>query len=204
MNYQKLTKKGLDFYEVSSAFQKAIRRGEEEVAMRMGEELFDSGFGEYCWKRMKIITSEDVGLAEPNMPAVIWSLYQMYQEQVKKHDTKHCPERLYLYHAIILLARAKKSRYIDWALTYIRETNKKMELVIPDYAYDMHTIKGKSLGRGMDYFYRESSKLENKAEIEGEEEMKQKSYESEPKEWDNPAEPEEFDNPVSDLFGFNM
>ena len=53
MNYQKLTKKGLDFYEVSSAFQKAIRRGEEEVAMRMGEELFDSGFGEYCWKRIK-------------------------------------------------------------------------------------------------------------------------------------------------------
>jgi replication-associated recombination protein RarA len=177
-----VTKKGLDFFEVSSAFQKAIRRGEEEVAMRMGEELFDSGFGEYCWKRMKIITSEDVGLAEPNMPAVIWSLYQIYQEQVKKKDEKHCPERLYLYHAIILLVRAKKSRYVDWALTYIRETNKKLKLEIPDYAYDMHTRKGKAMSRGMDHFYNEGSKLENIARIDGEEEMRQKSFESEPSE----------------------
>ena len=42
---------------------------------------------------------------------------------------------------------------------------------LPDYAYDMHTRKGKSMGRGLQYFYQESVKINNANRIPGEDEM---------------------------------
>ncbi|WP_074818989.1 MULTISPECIES: hypothetical protein [Bradyrhizobium] len=32
-------------------------------------------------------------------------------------------------------------------------------LEIPDYALDMHTMKGKAMGRGLDHFRKEGAKL---------------------------------------------
>ena len=89
------TTNGYAFSEVASAFQKSIRRGLEEEALYWGTELDKSGYGEYVWKRIRIIVSEDIGLAEPMLPAVIWSLYQMWVAQRKKKDEKHNPERLF-------------------------------------------------------------------------------------------------------------
>jgi hypothetical protein len=34
---------------------------------------------------------------------------------------------------------------------------------IPDYALDMHTMKGKAMGRGLDHFRKEGAKLVNRA-----------------------------------------
>ena len=51
------TKRGYDFGEVASAFQKAIRRGDARLAGYWGLELYDSGFREYVWKRLFIILS---------------------------------------------------------------------------------------------------------------------------------------------------
>ena len=51
-SFQRLTKKGYDFYEVASAFQKSIRRGLLEDAMYWGIELYESSYEEYAWKRM--------------------------------------------------------------------------------------------------------------------------------------------------------
>src|SRR5690606_7436177 len=116
MAYQSMTKQGHQLFEVASALQKSIRRGLEEEAMYWAVELFNSGFGEYLWKRLRIITSEDVGLAEPMMPATIEALYRAYVDQAKKKDEKHAPERLYVTHAVLLLCRAQKSRLVDWTL----------------------------------------------------------------------------------------
>ena len=69
--HQMTTKKGYDFFEVSSTLQKSIRRGDEETALFFMVELVNSSYDEYVWKRLKIIASEDVGLAEPMMPATI-------------------------------------------------------------------------------------------------------------------------------------
>ncbi|WP_226591626.1 hypothetical protein [Microseira wollei] len=97
------TTNGYNFSEVASAFQKSIRRGIEAEALYWGTELDQSGYGEYVWKRMRIIVSEDIGLAEPMLPAVIWSLYQMWVAHRQKKDEKHHPERLFLIHGILLL-----------------------------------------------------------------------------------------------------
>lgn len=159
------TANGYMFSEVASAFQKSIRRGLEEEALYWGTELDKSGYGEDAWIRMRVIVSEDIGLAEPMMPAVLWSLYQMWLAQRKKKDEKHYPERLFLVHGILLLVRAKKSRIVDHAtITYYAGALPHQE--IPDYALDKHTMRGRSMGRGFDHFFTEGIQLANAADLE--------------------------------------
>lgn len=158
--------------EVASAFQKAIRRGLEDEALHWGVELDLSNFGEYAWKRMRIMTSEDVGLAEPNLPATIYGLYQNWADQRRKKDVKHGPERLFLIHAILLLVRAKKSRIVDHALiTYYGNHTPR---AIPDYALDKHTGAGRRLGRGVEHFFSEGIQMANKSELVDEYEVSAK------------------------------
>ena len=53
------TIRGYDFGEVSSAMQKAIRRGETPYAGYWALELWASGFGHYVWKRLLTVSAED-------------------------------------------------------------------------------------------------------------------------------------------------
>jgi len=179
MGYRPIrTEKGYAFFEVASALQKSIRRGEEEIALYFSVELSNSGYDEYLWKRLKIITSEDIGLAEPLMPAVILALYEMYRDQKKKRDNQGS-ERLFLAHAVMLLCRARKSRLVDWTVISLWGEHEQKEIPIPDYAYDKHTAKGRSMGRGLDHFYQEGTKLSNAVLLPGEEERKQRAYDIE-------------------------
>lgn len=162
------TKNGYEFFEVSSAFQKCIRRGLEDDALFWAVELSISNFNEYLWKRIRIISSEDIGLAEPNISSEIWSLYELYREQAKKKDDKHFPERLFLVHAVIKLCRAKKSRHIDWQTVYAFGCHQSRFREIPDYAYDKHTKKGRKMGRGFAHFIEEGCKLEVHEPVLGE------------------------------------
>ena len=171
MSYQMKTKKGYDFFEVSSAFQKSIRRGLEEDALYWAAEMYHSNFDEYLWKRLRVITCEDVGLAEPHLMATIQALYQTYQDiKKKKKDQSSQPsERLMLVQAVMLLCRAQKSRVICHASIHFFRTHDFNHKPIPDFAYDQHTRKGKAMKRGLPHFFDEGAKLENMAEIEGEE-----------------------------------
>jgi hypothetical protein len=65
IKYIPLTNKGYSFFEVSSALQKTIRRGHEKEALYWGWELELSNYGKYFWKRMTIISVEDIGAATP-------------------------------------------------------------------------------------------------------------------------------------------
>lgn len=53
--------------EVISALQKFIRRGETELAVRAAYELYLTGeeLTAYLWRRLLVISAEDVGLGEP-------------------------------------------------------------------------------------------------------------------------------------------
>lgn len=169
--YDIKTKKGYDFFECSSALQKCIRRGREDEALYWAVELYDSNFGEYVWKRLRIMSSEDVGLAEPLMPANIWALYRMYQEQAKKKEDKNEPQRLFLTHAVLLLCRARKSRMIDWSLLWAWLTHPFRRLEIPDFALDKHNERGRRLGRSWKHFFDEGTRLYPHQQAEGENEM---------------------------------
>jgi replication-associated recombination protein RarA len=155
---------GYNLGEVASSLQKCIRRGQEDGALFWATELDLSGYGEYCWKRLKIISSEDVGMAEPGAAAEILALYQNWSAQRKKGDTRHGPERLFLVHAVILLARAKKSRLVDHALIVYYE-GMRAQRPIPDVALDKHTARGRQLKRGHEHFWSEGAVVTNPGEV---------------------------------------
>ena len=173
--YDITTEKGYDFFECSSAMQKCIRRGLEDEALYWAVELYNSGYSEYVWKSLRIMSSEDVGLAEPGISSEIWALYSMFKEQAKKKEDKNEPQRLFLTHAVFLLARSRKSRLIDWALIWGWFTHKFRKLTIPDFAYDKHNERGRSLKRGWGHFFREGSLLENHSLQEREDEFRQRA-----------------------------
>ena len=161
---QILTRKNYDFYECSSSLQKEIRRGNEKKALFFGIELFSSGYGKYLWKRLLVISSEDIGLADNNIPTQINSLYNNYKIVQELGDT-HGSEVI-IIQAIMILSRSKKSRICDHAKVYALVTDDNFE--IPDYALDNHTRRGKIKGRKFDFFIEEGARLENETPIEDE------------------------------------
>ena len=168
-SYQKLTKKGYDFYEVASAFQKSIRRGLLEDAMYWGIELYESNYEEYAWKRMIIMASEDVGLGEPSCVVQVMAFKQSFDYLHMRKDMG--AKKLPFTHAIAVLVNSRKSRFIDHAITVYWQQNREEIKEIPNWAFDMHTRRGKAMGRGLDYFYKESCKITNANKVEGEEEL---------------------------------
>lgn len=151
------TDKGYDFFEASSAFQKCVRRNLEDDALYWGTEFINANMHNYLWKRILIITMEDVGLANHNAPAHITGLYAIYQDMLKRKD-KHW--KLATFQAIMYLCRSDKSRLVDWTkntqLHYHRTENKE----VPDFALDIHTRRGKKMGKTINDFFTEGSKLE--------------------------------------------
>ncbi|OIN61174.1 hypothetical protein BLX24_03695 [Arsenicibacter rosenii] len=176
--YEQKTDKGYDLFEVSSAMIKCIRRGQEDEALYWAVELYNSGFVEYTWKRLRILCSEDVGLAEPGLPAEIWALYEMHREQAKKKEDKNEPQRLFLTHAILRLSRARKSRMIDWTLIWAWLTHKFRFFPIPDYALDKHNERGRRLGRSWYHFFTEGTLLHPHYEVDREKEMRSRAQDA--------------------------
>ena len=173
MTFSELTTPGgYKVGEVASALQKCIRRGLAEDALFWATELDltrtgpdCNGFGEYVWKRLKIIASEDVGLADNSAAPTIQALYQSWLEQRKKKDVKNAPERLFMVHAVLFLAGCRKSRTVDHALIAMYEAPRAVR-TIPDFALDKHTAAGRKLRRAWKHFWEHGARLENKARLD--------------------------------------
>jgi hypothetical protein len=114
---EQVTPGGYGVDEVTSALQKAVRRGHEDEAVFWASELDLAGFGNYVWKRLRVIASEDVGLADTNVAIAVRVLYE-------KGDRP------------------------------------AMRMAIPDIALDMHTARGRRMGRGKAHFLEEAGRLE--------------------------------------------
>ena len=158
--YKVTTVNGHLLAEVVSALQKAIRRCQVDDALYWAVDMYLTGYDEYCWKRLKVIASEDIGPAEPHLPATLAALYQTYTELKKKKDP-HDPQKLPFVHAVILVASARKSRIVDHALIHHFFNHVQLKREIPDCALDKHTLRGKQMGRGFDHFFAEGGRLEN-------------------------------------------
>ncbi|MCJ7609236.1 hypothetical protein MUP00_06160, partial [Candidatus Bathyarchaeota archaeon] len=147
------TVRGYDFYELLSALQKDIRRGREYEALFWAAEL-ETFNATALWNRLRIIASEDVGIASPFVPVIVDTLHRQYLEFKKNRNDAW---RLFLANAVLLLARCTKSRMVDDLVnvvyTEILQDEKRPE--IPNYALDMHTARGRTMGRGIEYFISE-------------------------------------------------
>lgn len=141
--------------EVSSALQKSLRRGLERESLFWATELDLAGYGNYVFKRLRIVASEDVGPADSQVAVQVRALYENWLDARKgkpKEQRFAIGERLFLLHAVVVLARAPKSRIVDHALMVMYEGDRE-PLEMPDWALDKHTARGNRLGRGHEHFF---------------------------------------------------
>lgn len=158
--YQLRTIRGYDFYEVASAMQKAIRRGDARVAGYFALELWHSKFSDYVWKRLFVISAEDCyGIITQEIES-LFKAYCFINEKAKEPKG-----RIFVSKAVLLLCDCRKNRDADHLqnLIYDRadcevekwlEDVRKQPIVVPEYTFDCHTIKGKRMGRTKADFFK--------------------------------------------------
>lgn len=152
---------GYDFFEVSSAMQKAIRRADTGVAGFFALELWTSGYRDYVWKRLYTISAEDCyGIITKEIEA-LWQGHELVNK--KPAEPKG---RIFVSKAVILLCECRKNRDADHLqnLIYDRrdidiekwiEDVRRYPIPIPAYTFDVHTRKGKKRGKTKEAFFRE-------------------------------------------------
>ncbi|MCL2367624.1 MAG: hypothetical protein FWC72_01385 [Oscillospiraceae bacterium] len=141
-----------------SALQKSIRRGEAEIAVRVAYEMYITSpqFLEKLWRRLLVISAEDIGFGEPSAPILVDTLNRMRQE----FPYNDGDQPVFFFHAIRYLCRQKKERSTDELKNIvIKEFEQGAVPEIPDYALDMHTAAGRALGRDEAHFLLEGSKV---------------------------------------------
>jgi hypothetical protein len=175
--------------EIKSALQKAVRLGDEHLALQCMVELDLSKKTQWLWDRLHIFASEDVGLARLGLHREIEDLHDQwkirYRENPSEQGQRHHPDRLFLKHAVLLLVRVQKSRLVDHALITYYENQQPIEIPddckqaaamfdheepieIPDSAVDKHTARGRNkLGRkgaaGINHFFDVGANLKNES-----------------------------------------
>ena len=161
------TKRGYDFYEVTSTFQKAIRRNDPKIAGYFGLELFHSGYMNYVWKRMFTISAED---CDGIITKEIDSLYNGYM-LINKTEKNKIKGRIFVSKAILLLCKHPKNRDADHLQNLVYDNkinitddeiegllNSTERETIPDYAFDVHTSVGKRRGKTKKDFFEDELK----------------------------------------------
>jgi len=147
-----------NYFLYLSAFQKCVRRGMEKEAYKFASKIEDVN-PKSLWNRIKIITSEDVGV-NPVIVSAIDTLDKWYWEQIRAGNSGG---RLHLLNAILILCRMPKCRDCDNLLisTDIKMMLRKEDMGIPDFAFDKHTAEGRKMGRGYDHFFEVGTKCDN-------------------------------------------
>ena len=160
------TKKGYNFFEATSAMQKAIRRNDAKIAGYFALELYHSGYYLYVWKRLLTISAEDC-----YGETITTEVYNLYRSFMLINDGRPDVDRgrIFISKAVLILCRTPKSRDADHLQNLVYDKNKvssegvdeiirtarKENLQIPDYAFDIHTKKGRYLGKTKKEFFLE-------------------------------------------------
>lgn len=165
------TKGGYDFYEVASLLQKTLRRGDMVLAARAANELFPK-YNNYIWNRLMTVSAEDCA------SLVTSEIVALYDGWLKVNNGKNTGEkgRVFIAKAIVILAKCKHARDADELNLLVSdrypEDSFAAEVVapvealigvdsedftIPSYVYDVHTRRGKRMGKTKPQFMVEES-----------------------------------------------
>lgn len=159
------TRNGIQADLVISALQKSIRRGLAEEAVSFAYEMYITSpeLEDKLWRRLQAIAVEDIGFGDLSAPILINTLNQTRQN----FPYSDADRPIFFVHAIRFLAAAKKDRTSDLLKNIIiMEFEYGRKPVIPDFAIDMHTEKGQSLGRDFKHFLEEASRVENELQVQ--------------------------------------
>jgi hypothetical protein len=157
-----VTYHGLPALVCRSALQKCIRRGMEREAMLFACELFHTSkaFCSMVTNCLEVVAHEDIDcLAAPTIVPFVAAAAQQARDWYD--PDKPGKSRMAIGNIIRLLCRAPKSREGDHFQMAVGLANALEDELpeIPDWALDMHTPAGKRLGRGVEHFLTESTKL---------------------------------------------
>jgi len=142
-------KGGEQHYDVISAFIKSIRASDPDAAVYWLARMLDGGEDAlFIARRLVILASEDVGLADP----------QAIQVAIAAQQAVHfigMPEGFYpLAHATLYLARTKKSNSVGRAYSSaMRDVQETRNDPVPLHLRNAPTALMKGFGYGRDYHY---------------------------------------------------
>jgi replication-associated recombination protein RarA len=159
-----ISRNGIQGDLLISALQKSIRRGLVEEAVAVAYEMYITSeqFEDKLWRRLLAISVEDVGFGDLSAPVLIHALNQMRKE----FPYTDADRPIFFMHAIRFLATAQKDRTSDNLKNIIiTEFEYGRTPVIPDFAMDMHTEKGRAMGRDFKHFLQEGSLVENELPV---------------------------------------
>jgi len=144
-------------WECISALQKAVRRAQEPEALHWFLELEGAALFAWAVNRLRIVSHEDIGLADPT--AALFANHA-FDLAAKWKRGKNDAWKIAAGNGIRALCRAKKSREGDHFQAAVQGRRADgWHPDIPDFALDKHTRRGKKLGRGLDHFRNEGTKL---------------------------------------------
>lgn len=150
--------------ELVSTLQKSIRRGLVENAALVAYEMFASGpeFEDQVWRRLEIISVEDVGCGRIEAPVLLHAL-----DDFRRRAARESPDRLiYLIHAVRVLALSRKDRTSDEMANWVRQAvdggSSRPEVF--DVALDMHTRRGQEMGRDFRHWFTEGARVDNEVD----------------------------------------
>lgn len=167
------TRNGYAGDEMVAMLQKAIRRANEEDALHAAYEMYVTSpqFEEKLWRRLLCISVEDIGFGNPEAPNLIYTLFKMRQEFPYNDGDRP----MFFVHAIRFLCRQAKERSSDHVKNLLNdEFAKGKKFEVPDYALDMHTRRGRAMGRDVYHFLTVASKVTPEFEMEGNKEIFEK------------------------------
>lgn len=141
-------KNGDNHYDVISAFQKSIRGSDADAAVYYLARLLDGGDLITACRRLLVVASEDIGLANPNAVVVAKAC-------VDSALQLGLPEaRIPLAEAVIFLANSPKSNSAICAIDAAMADIKSIDTgEVPVHLKDSHYGGAKKMGRGVEYKY---------------------------------------------------
>lgn len=152
------TRNGFPGDEIISMLQKSIRRGNEKNALLAAYEMYITSpqMEDKLWRRLMVISVEDIGFGDPHVSVLVEALNRMRKEFLYDEGDRG----IFFVHAIRYMCRCKKERSNDYIKTLLtQDYESQCPLEVPDYALDMHTKKGRELGRDIVHFYQEASRV---------------------------------------------
>ena len=153
------TKNGHNMFDMASMMQKAIRRSDVRRAAYAAYELYGNYYS-FMWKRLLVSSAEDCwGIMTKEIIAL-----KEADEVLNKGKTGYQKDPLFVAKAVTLLCMAKKNRDACYVACNfmtsedpippeqiehisMEDLGRMQESDIPDWVYDVHTLKGKRNGK---------------------------------------------------------
>ena len=138
-----------EHYDHASAMIKSIRGSDPDAALYWTFKMLQGGEDpRYIARRLTILASEDVGLANSHALTVATAAF----EACEKIGMPEC--EYHLAHAVLYLATSPKSNSVTQAMHAVKKSLRDEPVqAVPLWLRDAHTKTNKALGHGKDYLY---------------------------------------------------